>query len=199
MIEVEQKFILSEGAKARLTKEAKFISKKVFTDIYYDTADYSLTTKDVWLRQRGGKFELKIPIKIDINRLTNQYQEIEDEAEIRKFLHLSEEKGLEDDLASKKYSIFCRCTTVRKKYGLNQFIIDLDEVDYGDFKYNLGEIELMINSKEEMALASEKILALAKEKGLELLPVRGKVIEYLKQKRPQHYEVLVKAGVVKDF
>jgi len=199
MIEVEQKFILNEEAKARLTGEAKFINEKVFTDIYYDTADYSLTTRDVWLRQRGGKWELKTPIKIDINRLTNQYQEIEEEGEIRKFLLLPKVNSLEEDLVANKYLIFCRCTTRRKKYELTPFIIDLDEVDYGDFQYNLGEIELMVENKEEMALASEKILALAKENGLETLPVRGKVIEYLKQKRPEHYETLIRVGVVKDF
>jgi adenylate cyclase class IV len=199
MIEIEQKFILSDGDKDRLARDAQLVNKRAFVDIYYDTADYLLTAKDFWLRDRAGSFELKMPIKIDLNRLTNQYHEVEDEAEIRKILGVEKGENFTSDLEKNGYHPFCRCTTTRTKYKKGDFIIDMDEVDYGDFKYNIGEIELLVSNKNEMKLASEKILSFAQENGLAILPVRGKVIEYLKQKKPEHYQTLVRVGVVKDF
>ena len=87
----------------------------------------------------------------------------------------------------------------RKKYKRGPFIIDLDIVDFQDFIYNIGEIELLINDKSDIENAIEKIMLFAKEKNLTIAPVRGKVVEYLKRIKPDHYQALVYAGVVKDF
>ena len=48
MIEVEKKFILNEQAVERLTKNAQFLNERIFTDIYYDTENFSLTSYDKW-------------------------------------------------------------------------------------------------------------------------------------------------------
>jgi len=82
MIEVEKKFILSEQEKERLIKDAEFLSERVFTDIYYDTEKFLLTSQDKWLRSREGKFELKLPLHKGRERLADQYDEIEDEQKI---------------------------------------------------------------------------------------------------------------------
>jgi len=39
----------------------------------------------------------------------------------------------------------------------------------------------------------------AKTQNLTIAPVRGKVIEYLKRIKPNHYQALVQAKVIKDF
>lgn len=199
MIEVEKKFILNEIDKERFIKNAEFLNERVFTDVYYDTNNFSLTSNDKWLRSREGKFELKIPLHQGVERLVDQYDELEDEPKIKEALSLSVNINLADDLVKNGYSSFCVCKTTRRKYKKEIFIIDIDTVDFKDFIYNTGEIELMVNEKSEIESAIEKIMTFVKKQKLTIAPVRGKVIEYLKRARPDHYQALVRAGVVKDF
>ena len=199
MIEVEKKFILNEQDKERLTKEAQFLNERVFTDTYYDTEIFSLTANDKWLRSREGRFELKLPLHEGADRLADQYDELEDEQKIREALNLPPNENLADDLMKAGYSPFCICKTTRRKYKKEPFIIDLDIVNFQDFIYNIGEIELMVNEKSEIEKAIEKIMYFAKSQNLTIAPVRGKVIEYLKRTKPNHYQALVLAKVVKDF
>jgi len=199
MIEVEKKFILSEQEKERLIKDAEFLSERVFTDIYYDTEKFLLTSQDKWLRSREGKFELKLPLHKGRERLADQYDEIEDEQKIKQVLNLSPNKNLADNLIKAGYSPFCTCKTTRRKYKKELFIIDLDIVDFQDFTYNIGEIELMVNDKSEVGGAIKKIMNFAKAHNLTVAPVRGKIIEYLKRVKQNHYQTLVKKNVVKDF
>jgi predicted adenylyl cyclase CyaB len=200
MIEVEKKFILNDDDIDRLTTGAKFLKEKTFTDIYYDTPTYTLTTKDIWLRSRDKKFELKIPLHHkDLDRLADQYEELEEKEKIRAALGLPKKGAFDDDLKKGDYSPFCTLTTTRRKFKKDEFNIDLDTVQSTDFSYNIGEIELMVDDVTEISGAINKIMAFAKEKNLIIAPVRGKVLEYLKLKNQKHYQALVKAEVIKDF
>lgn len=199
MIEVEKKFIFCEKDKKRLTKDAEFINERIFTDIYYDTDNYSLTSKDVWLRSRENKFELKLPVHQGIDRLADQYDEIEDEIKIRENLNLPANRNLSDNLAKARYYPFCTCKTTRQKFKKEPFTIDIDLVQFPEFNYQIGEIELMVNEKSEVEDAIEKIITFAESNNLNIQLVRGKVIEYLKRVKPDHYHSLVQAGVIKDF
>ncbi|MEK7539594.1 MAG: CYTH domain-containing protein [Patescibacteria group bacterium] len=199
MIEVEKKFILNEQDKERLTKGAQFLNERVFTDVYYDTEIFSLTSNDKWLRCREGRFELKLPLNEEADRLADQYDELEDEQKIREALNLPANDNFADVLVKTGYSPFCTSKTARRKYKKEPFIIDLDIVDFQDFTYNIGEIELMVSEKSKIESAIEKIMDFAKSKNLTIAPVRGKVIEYLKRTKPNHYQALVRAKVVKDF
>lgn len=199
MIEVEKKFIFSAEDKERLVKDARFINEHTFTDIYYDTENYSLTTKDIWLRSRENKFELKTPAHQGSYRLVDQYEEIEDEVKIREVLNLPTEENFINAIAKAGYCPFCTCKTTRQKFKKEAFTIDIDSVDFQDFNYHIGEIELMVNEKSEVEDAIEKIITFAEINNLNIQPVRGKVIEYLKRVKPDHYYSLVQAGVVKAF
>jgi adenylate cyclase class IV len=199
MIEVEKKFILNEQDKKRLIQDAQFLNELIFSDIYYDTEDFSLTSRDRWLRSRDGRFELKLPLHDGADRLADQYDELEDEQKIRAALNLPVLGKFVDNLSQAGYSPFCVCKTTRRKYKKDPFIIDLDAVDFRDFTYHIGEIELMVNDASEIEGAIGKIIAFAKEQNLAIVPVRGKVIEYLKRVKPDHYQALVLAGVAKDF
>lgn len=53
--------------------------------------------------------------------------------------------------------------------------------------------------ESEINDATEAILNFARKHGLEEKPIRGKVLEYLKRFKPDHYHVLVRAGVIRDF
>ncbi len=199
MIEVEKKFILSELYKKRLIKDAEFLSERVFTDTYYDTKKFSLTSHDKWLRSREGRFELKLPLHKGEDRLADQYEELEDEQKIKVALNLPSNGNIVEDLVKAGYFPFCTCKTTRRKYKKEPFIIDLDSVDFQDFTYNIGEIELIVKEKSEIEGAIEKIMDFAKSQNFTIAPVRGKVIEYLKRAKPNHYQTLVKKNVVKDF
>ncbi|MDD2807479.1 MAG: CYTH domain-containing protein [Patescibacteria group bacterium] len=198
MIEVEKKFILDENNKNRLTNGAEFLNKKIFTDIYYDTKEFTLTSQDKWLRSREGRFELKLPLHSGVERLVDQYNELENESEIKEALNFDTDKSLADNLKENDYASFCICKTTRSKYKKGLFIIDLDVVDFQEFTYAIGEIELMVNKKSEIKEAINKIVAFAKENNLKIATVRGKIIEYLKRVKLEHYQALIKTGVVKD-
>lgn len=198
MIEIEKKFLLTDENIARLTDNAEFLGEKSFTDIYYDTDDLRLTSKDRWLRTRDGVWELKLPLHTSTERVADQFEELTTEEEIRKAIELPATHSFADDLTTAGYKPFYRGTTTRKKYKNGEFIIDLDTVTFDTFTYSLGEIELLITDQTEMQHAVNKIIAFASECGLTIGPVRGKVNEYLKRVRPEHYAQLIACGVIRN-
>ncbi len=155
MIEVEKKFLLTKEQEKNLINGAEFITEKVFTDTYYDTVDFSLTSKDKWLRSRAGKWELKVSLDRTPGREADIYDEIEDENKIKEYLGLSGE-DMEEALRKNGYFKFCTCKTTRKKYKNGDYGIDIDYVDYGDFNYQLAEIELMAKDQNEVKYALKK-------------------------------------------
>ncbi|MDO8602108.1 MAG: CYTH domain-containing protein [bacterium] len=198
MIEVERKFSLTEEQKAKLLDGAVFKGEKVITDCYYDSADFSLTTKDQWLRLRNDEFELKVPVGDNVSRGTDYYNELVTESEIRNFLKLPESGSLESDFKNAGYEPFCICKTTRQKFTKDGFMIDIDSVNYPEGTgYALAEIELMVE-ENRVDEANKLILDFAKKFGLNLNPVRGKVIEYLRLYKPKHYTALDEAGVLRQ-
>jgi len=193
MIEIEKKFAITEEQRAALVARAELVSQKKIRDIYYDSADYVLTRKDWWLRERDGAFELKTVV-VSADRSVDRYEETVDEPGIRQRLGLSGVSDLKTDLASAGIVPFVDLVTTRTKYKSGDFLIDMDELDYG---YALIEIELMVTNEDLVAAAAERIRAFATEVGLDQSPVRGKVVEYLRRHRPEHYHALQDAGVLK--
>src|SRR3990167_7926273 len=105
MIEVEKKFSLSEAEKRRLTEGAEFLGERIMRDVYYDSPDWSLTTKDIWLRERNGAWELKLPrhAQSASKRYADQYKELETEEEIRRALDLPSTDTLKTVLKEKGF------------------------------------------------------------------------------------------------
>jgi len=196
MIEIEKKFILTNVQKEKLLKNAEFLGEKTFTDIYYDTPEYALTKNDIWLRARNGKFELKLPLQKNGYELTNQYHEVEGEEKIRQIFDIVPMRSFLEDIQSFGYASFGEFRTIRKEYKKEKFTIDLDEVDFGDSNYSIAEIELLVESEEEIKKANNEILTFAKLMGLRSENLRGKMSEYLFRQKPEHYKALVDAGVV---
>ena len=193
MIEVEKKFFLDNADRNALLLGAKSVGTKTFTDTYYDTSAYDLTRRDIWLRVRDDRWELKLPLGHFQSRAANQYRELETEKEISEYFHFTGEQPLSDSLANAGYLPFATITTVRSKYERDGFIIDLDVMDFG---YELAEIEKMVENEEEAEKAAEEILEFARTFNLRPGQVRGKVIEFLKRKDPNHFNALVSAGIV---
>jgi adenylate cyclase class IV len=194
IIEIEKKFILTKKQEDALLKGAEFLGEKKFTDIYYDDEKFSLSTKDIWLRKRADKFELKVPVnEFSEDRVLDRYRELESESDILEYFG-KKEGSIEDFLTKNKYEPFCNITTKRKKYKKDGFVIDVDIMDFG---YALVEIELMIDDESKMEEASRSIVKFAEKHNIDInVKILGKVIEYLRVKNPKHLKALIDSGVV---
>jgi len=195
-IEVEKKFILTAESEQRLLADATFLAEKRISDAYYDTKDFRLSTSDRWLRKRDGQWELKLPIRTGSQDQygVDQYHELTDEADIRKALNVPAKETLADDLAAHGYTPFARYVTVRRKYRKGPFTIDVDETDFG---FREVEVEVMVESEQEVPEATGRIVTFAREHGLDLAPLYGKTIEYIRRHNPTQYEALSRAGVLR--
>jgi len=195
MIEIEKKFILAPEQEKTLIEGAEFLGEKQFTDIYYDDKDFSLTTKDIWLRERGGKFELKLPINESLEkRISDQYRELDVEADILAHFR-SRGISVKDFLVEKGYKPFCEIITIRKKYKKEGFGIDLDVMNFG---YTMAEIEYMTEDESKVREATQSIIKFAERHSINAnAVVRGKVAEYLRMKNPMHFQALIDAKIIK--
>lgn len=187
MIEVEKKFKLDKSQISQLIDGTQFLKEVQFEDTYYDNENFDFIKKDTWLRKRNHTYQLKTPLSFNNNRLLDQYKETELESEIIQLLNLDQSISLEQNIAVSGLNPFCKCLTTRKKYKSGQFIIDIDEVDYGDFQYSICEVELLVADESNVDFAIQQILEFANKHNLEVAPVRGKVVEYIRIKYPELY------------
>jgi len=193
MIEVEKKFVVSQDELTRLVAGAHLLGKEVHTDVYYDSADHALTKKDIWLRSRSGRFELKFPVGVvnDAQRVI-AHDEIENDAGICAKLGIPADVPLAQSLVSLGYFPFATVTTTRLKYEREGFHIDVDRADFG---YDILEIELMVPSESDVKEAYQKILDFATAHGIPIPEkrTRGKVLEYIRRSDPAHFHALEEA------
>jgi thiamine-triphosphatase len=196
MIEVEKKFLLNPGDEERLLQGAQFVKEVVNADTYWDTADYRLSCKDMWLRTRNGEWDLKVPLhEIGHHKhVAEQYLELESEKEIREKLAISGNDKMEADLRAAGYAPFATIVTTRRKYRQGKFNIDLDAADFG---YSLCEIEYMIPDDGDKEAAAQEIIKFSSQVGLVYSnKIRGKLLEYINRFRSDHYRAMQEAGVV---
>lgn len=197
MIEVEKKVHLREMDLKTIERVGTFLGSRILTDTYYDTSDFRYTTSDIWLRERECKFELKIGLRNTQGEI-DRYEEVTDEAEIIKKLGLEKEKDLIKALSKAKIYPYATFQTVRRKYQIEEFTIDLDLAYFDDFIYRIAEIEMVVNSESKIPEAEEAIKKFIKRLGMDTQrPVKAKLLEYLSQKNPTHYQALVASGIVK--
>lgn len=198
MIEVERKIFIDEPQLKTIEESAEFLESVFLTDTYYDTSDFRFTTSDIWLRERNCEFELKIGIK-GINGSIDRYLEIKNEPEILKKLGLENEHSLTKALNRAAILPYATFQTIRRKYRLNKFVLDLDLAYFDDFIYRVLEIELLVEDETKIAQAEKDILHVINTLGLtQTRPVKAKLIQYLFQKNPAHYQALLVAGIVKS-
>lgn len=195
IIEVEKKFSLNNKEKESLIKGSENLGIKIFTDTYYDNQDKDLTTKDIWLRERDNKWELKIPVGNPSEQVSDQYKELTNEEEIKKYLNFDDNKTLNQSLIESNYKPFASITTRRAKYKKGGLNIDIDEMDFG---YEIAEIEKMVEDEQQIQQATKEILEFANEHNLTVGKIRGKVIEYLRRNNIEHFNKLISAGVLSE-
>ncbi|CAM9483748.1 unnamed protein product, partial [Choristocarpus tenellus] len=52
--------LLHWGQEVILGRGGRLVGEQIFTDVYWDGPDCSLTKRGWWLRSRGGRWELKL-------------------------------------------------------------------------------------------------------------------------------------------
>ena len=176
MLEIEKKFKPGKDFERRLLKYGgKYLKDVHFNDTYYDSETFALTSNDHWLRKRDNQWELKCSLSSKGEQSSvkiDQYEEFSNETEIIYHLSLNpdvDSKRLQgkstvedaiDVLGIKPIATF---DTFRVKYQLpGGFHIDLDKTNFG---YELGEIELICQNKEEVDETTAKILDMGEKLG----------------------------------
>lgn len=197
MIEVERKFVIEAVATARLLDQAEEdVYTTILIDEYYDDEKLSLTTSDRWLRRRSkdgkaGTIELKKAIEGQRNG-TDIYAELEGCEAIARELSLpittDSKKALENVGLHMFACIQTKRVSVIVHYKERKVRVDLDEMDFG---YTVGEIEILVETADEVVAAESIILDFAAANDLSITAVRGKVLEYIHRKRPEHYKLLL--------
>ncbi len=196
MIEIEKKFVVTEDAKKRIFDNAEFVKTIMFTDVYYDTQDFALTCSDRWLRRRDERMELKIPLPMENyrSRRIDQYRELENDNDIATELGIfMTNSSLCDSLEKNGFISFATITTTREVYKSGDLNIVFDKADFG---YNVGEIEMMVESENEMEIAIKNILDYANRIGVTLVSINGKLTEFIKRNDPAHYQKLIDSEVI---
>ncbi|KKU70010.1 MAG: hypothetical protein UX94_C0012G0004 [Parcubacteria group bacterium GW2011_GWA2_47_21] len=197
MIEIEKNFEAGEEMKKRIIDGAEFLGRKTITDVYYDVADFRLTRNDYWLRQRDGRFELKVPVRGVKTRDggIDRYTELESDDEIIQELKLPTSASIAESLNKQEILPFARIVTDRETYRKGEFHLDFDEMDFGFVTF---EVELMVTDESEIPAAEIKIEEFAKSYGISSTKARGKVIEYIFRRNPKHFRALERVGVIRE-
>lgn len=171
------------------------VGQRQFHDQYFDTSQFDLTLRDMWLRKRKGQWELKCPAaRLGADEVTDgeqrkaaelctRYKEITDlpgiqlrvkeairdrDTELSSLLH-NESWPSEMNLAC-----FAEYTTVRRSFRLEEEGVQID-LDQADFGYHVGEVEVVIPEGGDVKSALEKIERAARKLG-ELKPVQCSTI-----------------------
>lgn len=197
MIEVEKKIVIGEEELKKIESQGTFLETQIITDTYFDTPDFRYTTSDIWLRERECKFELKIAVK-GFKGNVDKYEEILEEQKILEKLGLEKDKDIQKALLKAGIFPFATLQTIRRKYQIEQFTIYLDLAYFDDFIYRIAEIELLVTNEAKIPQAEKTLAEFMRKFGFHARPqpVKAKLIEFLSQKNPTHYQALRSAGIV---
>ena len=187
MIEVEKKFQPTEEQLSRLLEGAVLVKEKTMHDMYYDFPDFRIFKSGNRLRKRDSGFELKayIPTKSGV-AVAHEYT---DEKSILENLKLTENKDSLGELVSKHMQVVCDFITIRKEYTKQAFVIDVDQMDFG---VGVTEIEMLVETEDQISDASKKILDFAESFGMEAKKLPLKTEMYLQKTKPEiHKEIFL--------
>ncbi|XP_061821422.1 thiamine-triphosphatase isoform X2 [Nerophis lumbriciformis] len=203
-IEVERKFLCSADTLKILQEIGVCACQRQFHDQYFDTPQFHLTLRDVWLRKRKGCWELKCPVarvtgaeetQSEASALCSRYKEITNLRDIKMKL-MEVLKDICKDVTSLEQTSCCVTESCRHEMDSEQdkCWVDLDEADFG---YRVGEIEVLIPEGGDMRAALDKIERTAKKLGLTGdQRIDGKMSVYLKINHPEHYERLMREHIL---
>lgn len=198
---------------------------QVFVDWYFDLPNWILTTSNCWLRHREARgWQLKRGTQqADDNNQDGAtvYQELEGDDAIQATLAMLPLYTKEEGTGTipteyQQFDIpqlpqpnnlvpFARIRTTRstwtapancKDSKLVDLIVDLDATDYG---YMVGEVEMVVYNKADVAAARARVKAFAAQlvpdsNNDKAVAPLGKLEFYMIQNRPDHYNACITTG-----
>jgi thiamine-triphosphatase len=225
MLEVEQKFVLSD-VESTTSIESKLVDlgmakngETYMVDWYFDLDVPTLTPLDKWLRYRdvlgkGGVWQLKKGQRHEGG--VTVYEEVEGDEAVQQALDIinwqtemppttpiTEYEGYQiPDLPDPTCGLvpFCRLETKRTCWRYphgdsSSLAVDLDVTNYG---YMVGEVEIVVETKDEVQEAQHRIEEFARfllpSLDSEAEPAVGKLEHYLMAHRPEFYRACVERG-----
>ncbi|XP_023253812.1 thiamine-triphosphatase isoform X2 [Seriola lalandi dorsalis] len=181
-VEVERKFLCNADTLKTLEEiGAVCVGQQQIHDQYFDTPQFNLTLRNMWLRKRKGCWELKCPPaavsgteekggeQSGAAAMCTCYKEITSLPEIQ--LRVTEvirnvcesrdtETGFsqQDESWLSKMNLVCfaEFTTVRQSFNLEEEGVKID-LDQADFGYHVGEVEMVIPEGGDVQAALERI------------------------------------------
>ncbi|XP_031728266.1 thiamine-triphosphatase isoform X1 [Anarrhichthys ocellatus] len=220
-VEVERKFVCNADTLKTLEEiGAVCVGRWEFRDQYFDTPEFDLTLRDMWLRKRKACWELKCPTTVNgtdeasggqskAAALCSRYREITNlpkiQQRVREVMKDIREDGeteaspsQEDEswLSEMNLVRFADFTTVRQSFTLEEKGVQID-LDQADFGYQVGEIEVLVPDGGDVQSALEKIERMAGKLGLTGdQRVDGKMNVYLQRNYPEHHAKLLREHVL---
>lgn len=205
-IEVERKFMIQDLSllKSRIAENGGVALGEVkFTDKYYDTSECTLTKNDQWLRLRDEEWELKVPTMEETRSGGERtvFREVSGASnvveELAKLHPTVFDRGddLPGELDRAGCAVFAEFETTRSKFELDGCQIDSDVASFG---HSVLEIEVLVESEEQVAAAERRIEDVARL--IEAAPLAGetggKLETYIRRHAPVVFENLVEAGIL---
>ena len=156
-------------------------------DVYFDTNDFQLLKKDVWLRKRGDDYELKIAPYNEAHTTETKgmthYQEVAGIINVTNELSKIIKTRIED------LDMLVNVSAKRQNWELEDFKIVIDEIV--DDGWTVGEVELMAGDNDNVVIIKQRIEELTKKLNFEHQPY-GKVRHCLKTQNEKAYDTLCK-------
>lgn len=215
MIEVEKKVEITDKFLSHLFDRGELSGEISIHDTYYDTSDYVYTSKNIWLRKRNSAFELKKvvngPGRMDryeeitdleriiqvLNIYTNKFLAAPDIQDSSSYLCIQNHMDFTAALSDAGIHPFASFKTKRRKYTLQGLSVDVDLVDFGEFTYQVAEIECLVEDEGQIERAEEEICCLLSSFDIDPgLTPPGKLSSFLERYCPDHYNVLKTARII---
>ena len=153
-------------------------------DVYWDTRQAGLMARDLWLRQREGVWQLKLPGAGGASRQggTTTYREVMEVGAIRA---LVKEVGVEQELEELERLVEVGCT--REEWVVGEVVVVVDRMEDG---YTVGEVEVVVGDSQGKEDARRKVDAMVARLGLQP-QLEGKVEHCLRLQNPGAYRLLL--------
>ena len=178
---------------------------KRFTDVYYDTADCSLTRRDTWLRERDGAWELKLPVYEDARRSGGErtaFTEVEGEAAVAAALR-DLLPGIDEKMSAQPLSEMLNAARAAICGILHDALqMEARQREHrrrrGLVCHAVMEIEVLCKSESDVDEAEAEVARVADILGAQPLSgsMGGKLETYIRRHCPSVLAQLVEAGVL---
>lgn len=192
MIEVERKFRVSQETKSMLEQLSLSRNFVEFEDCYLSE---ELALEDMWLRQRNGIWELKVPVTSDRNRRLGAtvYRELVGPAVWHELSRVKvEAHGLLPYATIRTERTQLKCLWKTQEV---EVVLDVCTSEDG-FRYSVGELELLVNRDSEVEGAANTLDQFAKSLNLQAQSdTDGKLLAYLKEKNEALYHAIALKGL----